>query len=48
MCIRDRKITVCLSTEAESVFDLVFAGREEDAPLEAIHIKGCLLYTSKR
>ena len=34
------KITVCLSTEAESVFDLVFAGREEDAPLEAIHIKG--------
>ena len=24
------KITVCLSTEAESVFDLVFAGREED------------------
>lgn len=34
------KITVCLGTEAESVFDLVFAGREEDAPLEAIHIKG--------
>lgn len=34
------KITVCLGTEAESVFDLVFAGREEDAPLEAVHIKG--------
>ena len=29
------KITVCLSTEAESVFDLVFAGREEDAGARA-------------
>ncbi|MDE8703147.1 UDP-galactopyranose mutase [Adlercreutzia equolifaciens] len=43
-------ITVCLNTEAESVFDLVFASREEDAPLEAIRIKdqefdGPIVYT---
>lgn len=43
-------ITVCLGTEAESVFDLVFAGREEDAPLEAIRLKdqefdGPIVYT---
>lgn len=33
-------ITVCLNTEAESVFDLDFAGPEENSPLEAILIKG--------
>ena len=51
--LRHEKITVCLGTEAESVFDLVFAGREEDAPLEAIHIKGApfegpIVYTGPR
>ena len=33
-------ITVCLGTEAESVFELVFASGDEDAPLTAIRIKG--------
>lgn len=32
-------ITVCLNTEAESVFELVFEGREEDAPLKSIRVK---------
>ena len=43
-------ITVCLNTEAESVFDLVFAGRDEDAPLAEIRLKdeaftGPIVYT---
>lgn len=43
-------ITVCLGTEAESVFDLEFAGPEENSPLEAILIKdvvfeGPIIYT---
>lgn len=33
-------ITVCLNTEAESVFDLRFSSMEEDAPLSSIYIKG--------
>lgn len=33
-------ITVCLNTEAESVFDLEFSGDEEDAPLSAIKLHG--------
>ena len=33
-------ITVCLNVEAESVFDLVFESKEEDARLSAIRIKG--------
>ena len=33
-------ITVCLNTEAESVFDLQFETIEEDSPLKAIAIKG--------
>lgn len=33
-------IEVCLNTEAESVFDLVFESDAEDAPLSAIRIKG--------
>ena len=33
-------ITVCLNTEAESVFDLVFENGSEDAQLAAIQIKG--------
>ena len=33
-------ITVCLGTEAESVFELVFESGAEDAPLTAIRIKG--------
>lgn len=33
-------IDVCLNTEAESVFDLEFASNAEDAPLEAIKLKG--------
>ncbi len=33
-------ITVCLGTEAESVFELVFASGDEDAPLTAIRVKG--------
>lgn len=43
-------ITVCLNTEAESVFDLVFESMAEDAPLEAIRVKdevfqGPIIYT---
>ncbi len=34
------RITVCLETEAESVFELVFESGAEDAPLAAIRIKG--------
>ena len=34
------KITVCLDTEAESVFDLNFKSAAEDSPLESISIKG--------
>ena len=33
-------IVVCLETEAESVFDLVFASEAEDAPLSAIKLHG--------
>ena len=33
-------ITVCLNTEAESVFGLEFQSMAEDAPLEAILVKG--------
>lgn len=33
-------ITICLSTEAESVFDLVFETKAEDAPLAEIRMKG--------
>ena len=33
-------ITVCLNTEAESVFDLRFSSLDEDAPLDSICIKG--------
>jgi UDP-galactopyranose mutase len=33
-------ITVCLNVEAESVFDLEFSSNEEDAPLNAIRLKG--------
>ena len=33
-------IDVCLNTEAESVFDLVFENGAEDSPLAAIKIKG--------
>ena len=36
----DENITVCLQTEAESVFDLVFESDAEDARLSAIEIKG--------
>ena len=32
-------IDVCLNTEAESVFELVFEGPEEDAPIVAIKLK---------
>ena len=44
------KITVCLNTEAESVFDLHFASMDEDAPLSDIFIKdmpfqGPIVYT---
>ena len=35
-----KNITVCLNTEAESVFDLHFASLSEDAPLSEIYIKG--------
>ena len=43
-------ITVCLNTEAESVFDLHFASLDEDAPLSDIFIKdhafkGPIIYT---
>ena len=43
-------ITVCLNTEAESVFDLHFASLDEDAPLSDIYIKekpfkGPIIYT---
>ncbi len=43
-------ITVCLNTEAESVFDLHFASMDEDAPLSDIYIKnepfkGPIIYT---
>lgn len=43
-------ITVCLNTEAESVFDLVFESIDEDAPLSAIKVKdqvfeGDIIYT---
>lgn len=43
-------ITVCLNTEAESVFDLVFMSDEEDAQLKEIRIKdvpftGPIIYT---
>ena len=43
-------ITVCLNTEAESVFDLHFASMDEDAPLSDIFIKdmpfqGPIVYT---
>ena len=33
-------VTVCLETDAESVFDLVFESIDEDAGLEAIKVKG--------
>lgn len=44
------RICVCLKTEAESVFDLVFESGAEDAPLSAIRIKdeefaGPIVYT---
>lgn len=44
------RICVCLETEAESVFELVFESGEEDAPLSAIRIKdedftGPIVYT---
>lgn len=44
------RITVCLETEAESVFELVFESGAEDAPLQAIRIKdedfeGPIVYT---
>ncbi len=38
--LNHENITVCLNTEAESVFDLQFESMEEDAPLSAICIKG--------
>ncbi len=43
-------ITVCLNTEAESVFDLEFADNGEDAPLEAVLLgdaafEGDIVYT---
>ncbi|WP_139653099.1 UDP-galactopyranose mutase [Raoultibacter phocaeensis] len=43
-------IDICLSTEAESIFDLEFESNEEDAPLTAICIKdveftGPIVYT---
>ncbi|MDO4182794.1 MAG: UDP-galactopyranose mutase [Coriobacteriia bacterium] len=46
----DEHITVCLNTDAESVFDLVFQGPEEDAQLKEIRVKdvpftGPIVYT---
>lgn len=43
-------IDICLSTDAESVFDLVFDGQGTDAPLETIKVKdvvfnGPIIYT---
>ena len=46
----DENITVCLNTDASSVFDLVFESYDEDAQLSAIRIKdvifnGPIIYT---
>lgn len=40
--LNDNRITVCLETEAESVFGMEFAGPAADAPLQSIVVKDCI------